>query len=117
MNAPRIISSAKFQAAWLATVVMSVSLYFTVSNKDAGRPEKQAAIEHYLWAVAGVWGVSTAATGAEDYAKNRDKPAGVGGTGPSVQVNTGSDATNVSGLSTPKPAVRVDAIGTPPSQS
>lgn len=93
MNVPRILSSSKFQAAAFATALIAVPLAFTLTDKSVSRPEKQSATEKFIIAAAGLWGIAVGGTALEDYAKNRDKPAGVGAV-PSVMVNTGSDATN-----------------------
>ena len=93
MSIPRILTSAKFQASAFATVLIAVPLIFTLTDRNVSRAEKQSATEKFIIATASLWGIAVGGTAAEDYAKNRDKPAGVGPV-PSVMVNTGSDATN-----------------------
>ena len=66
---PRIFTSSKYQAAWVVTALASVSLGFAVTDGSADRMSKQSAIERYLLAVAAAWGVSTAGTAVEDFAR------------------------------------------------
>ena len=88
MNLPRLLTSSKYQASIFLTVLLSVVLYFRVSDEKATREEKEEATVAYIIAVAGAWGVSIGATGLEDYAAKRDAPAK-----PSIQVNTGGTNT------------------------
>ena len=106
MSIPRILTSAKFQASAFATALIAVPLIFTLTDRNVSRPEKQSATEKFIIATASLWGIAVGGTAAEDYAKNRDKPAGVG-PAPSVMVNTGSDATNTQSAAptAPRPAI------------
>jgi hypothetical protein len=89
MNLPRILTSSKYQASAVATVVLTVVLVFTLTDERVTRDEKQAATVAYIIAVAGAWGVSIAGTSLEDYGAKRDQPAK-----PTIQVNTQSDVRN-----------------------
>lgn len=86
MTFPRILSSSKFQASFVSTVLSAIPLYFTLSDKNLDREHKQQASIAFIIFTSGVWGVSIHGTAKEDAAGKTQQT-------PDVQVNSGDTQT------------------------
>lgn len=63
---PAILKSRKFWMSVIASAIASIALYAPLSDKNLDREHKQQAITDYVYAIAGIWGISIAATAYVD---------------------------------------------------
>ena len=75
MSLPEIFQSKKFQAAFIATVLAGIPVWFTLSDKTASRADKQHALEEFVRNTAIVWGVAIGGQAWSDVAANKSTKA------------------------------------------
>lgn len=102
MTIPRIFSSAKFQAAFVATALSASAFIFSATDKNLDRPHKLEAAQTFIKFVCGIWFAAIAGTSFEDAAEKH----GVGAPAqPSVTVNAPENQTVNAATETLKPIV------------
>lgn len=75
MNPPRILTSSKYQAALLGTILTTIPLLWTLTDPNLSRDQKRVATEHAVYVMAGLWVAGIGGTSLEDYARLRDQPS------------------------------------------
>lgn len=90
MALPRLLTSAKFQASFLQTLLIGVPLWFTLTDKNLDREHKQQACIAAIIASSAVWGVAIHATGQEDAAAKSNVVQPTAPLDPPPTVPTGS---------------------------
>lgn len=71
---PRILTSSKYQAAGITTILAAVALAFGLL-RSPGLDAAERMVTTFIVAVAAAWGVAGTGAAIEDYAKHRDGPA------------------------------------------
>lgn len=73
MTLPPILQSRKFQGALVGAVLLAVPVLFRVTDSQIPRADKEAIVEHFVTAVATLFGVAIGGTALEDAAE-KHKP-------------------------------------------
>ena len=72
---PGLLASKKFQAAFIATVLLGIPVGFQLTDKTVPRADKQHALEQFVIAAAGVWVAAIGGQAWSDVASSKSAKA------------------------------------------